>query len=261
MADTGNAGRSEGWRFWAFTLFMLALMVLFVALGLWQVLRLDEKERLIAAVAARFEQPPIELPPVAEWAATDSEQYDFRPVTVTGTYLPEATVLVFTSLGEARGTHSGPGYWVMTPLRLATGGTIFVNRGFVPQSARESFAGGGAPEAGMVSLSGVARLGETVGGFTPAPELGKRIDWVRNPARLATLAGRLEPPIAPLYIDLPAGPPGTLPQGGETVMSFPNNHLGYVITWFGFAALVPPLLWFWIRRQRQVPLVAAGRSR
>jgi surfeit locus 1 family protein len=27
-----------------------------------------------------------------------------------------------------------------------------------------------------------------------------------------------------------------LPQGGETVVDFPNNHLQYAITWFGLAA-------------------------
>ena len=42
---------------------------------------------------------------------------------------------------------------------------------------------------------------------------------------------------------------GSLPQGGETVVEFPNNHLGYAITWFGFAVLTPVLLAFWIGRQ------------
>ena len=42
-----------------------------------------------------------------------------------------------------------------------------------------------------------------------------------------------------------------LPQGGETVIEFPNNHLGYAITWFGFAILTPILLAFWISRQRK----------
>ncbi len=260
MADAGDAGRTYGWRFWAFTVFMLALMALFVGLGVWQVQRLTEKERLIAAVAARFEQPPVELPPIAEWSATDSEQFDYRPVAVAGTYMPEATVLVFTSLGEARGPHAGPGYWVMTPLRLPAGGTVFINRGFVPQSARETFAAGGSPESGLVSLAGIARLGEAIGSFTPAPDLAMRIDWVRNPTRLATVAGRLEAPVAPVYIDLPAGSPGALPQGGETVLDFPNNHLGYVVTWFGFAALVPPLLWFWVRRQRPARLPPADQG-
>ena len=29
--------------------------------------------------------------------------------------------------------------------------------------------------------------------------------------------------------------PGGLPQGGETLVDFPNNHLGYALTWFGLA--------------------------
>jgi surfeit locus 1 family protein len=55
--------------------------------------------------------------------------------------------------------------------------------------------------------------------------------------------------VAPLYVDLPAGPAGALPQGGETVVDFPNNHLGYAITWFGFAILTPLLLAGWIYKQ------------
>jgi surfeit locus 1 family protein len=37
------------------------------------------------------------------------------------------------------------------------------------------------------------------------------------------------------------------------MVSFPNNHLGYAITWFGFATLVPFLLFFWVRRQPRRP--------
>jgi surfeit locus 1 family protein len=53
----------------------------------------------------------------------------------------------------------------------------------------------------------------------------------------------------PLTVDLPASAPGALPQGGETVVDFPNNHLGYAFTWFGFALLTPSLLAYWIWRQ------------
>ncbi|MDO8534518.1 MAG: SURF1 family cytochrome oxidase biogenesis protein, partial [Xanthobacteraceae bacterium] len=30
--------------------------------------------------------------------------------------------------------------------------------------------------------------------------------------------------------------PGGLPQVGETLLVFPNNHLGYALTWYGLAA-------------------------
>ena len=37
-------------------------------------------------------------------------------------------------------------------------------------------------------------------------------------------------------IDADAAPgPGVLPQGGESRLVFPNNHLGYALTWFGLA--------------------------
>ena len=43
--------------------------------------------------------------------------------------------------------------------------------------------------------------------------------------------------ILPFYIDAgkEATPPGGFPQAGETVIEFPNNHLGYAITWYGLA--------------------------
>lgn len=253
MADSTPAPeQSRSWRLWAFVIFMLVLMGLFIGLGVWQVERLGEKERLIASVAARADLPPISLPPVSEWGAFDPEPFDFRAVTLAGEWLPQQTVLVFTSLAEPRGQRSGPGYWVMTPLALSGGGTVYVNRGYIPQESAAAFATGGTVASGEVPLTGVARLPEAIGAFTPAPDAAHRIDYIRNPARLHTLDRTLPGPVAPIYVDLPAGDAGALPQGGETVMEFPNNHLGYAITWFGFALLVPPLLILWVRRQRRV---------
>ena len=42
---------------------------------------------------------------------------------------------------------------------------------------------------------------------------------------------------APFSIDADAsGDPAALPEGGETALEFPNNHLNYAVTWFGLAA-------------------------
>jgi len=252
MAEVTTAADTSvrGARFWVFLVFMLALMALFIALGTWQVERLGEKERLVANVTARFNEPPKPFPPFGDWKVFDAGGYDYRPVSLTGAYRPQGTVLVFDSLTEPRGKFSGPGYWVMTPFMLATGGTVFVNRGFVPEASGPAFADGGALETGLISIAGVARDAEAIGSFTPAPDITRHIEWVRNPVRLAAMAGALPQPVAPVYIDVPAGPAGALPQGGETVVEFPNNHLGYAMTWYGFALLVPFLLFFWVRRQR-----------
>jgi surfeit locus 1 family protein len=236
------------WGRRGFAALMLALTVLFVWLGIWQWQRLQEKEALIATVADRMHRNPVDLPTPAMWPSLDFADFEYRPVTVTGTWLPDETVLVFTSLGDARGQYSGAGYWVMTPLALEQGGTVFINRGFVPQASRGAFAGGGAVTPGVVTLTGVGRLSEEVGSFTPGTDTPNRIEWVRNVERLARLVDPVHSPFAPVTLDLPSAGAGALPQGGETVVSFPNNHLGYAITWFGFALLTPILLAFWLRR-------------
>lgn len=235
----------------AFAMLMLALTGLFIALGVWQVERLGEKEALIARVADRMNAPPTELAPASEWQNLDPVSLDYAQVSVTGHYVPRHTITVFTSLGDARGEASGPGYWVLTAFALDSGGTVFVNRGFVPQDRRPDFMNGQGIDESPRTLTGVARQPEKAGTFTPEANLEDRIDYVRDPARLWLLTAPDLGPFAPVTIDLPAGPPGTLPQGGETVVDFPNNHLGYAMTWFGFALITPILLVFWLRRQRR----------
>ncbi len=60
--------------------------------------------------------------------------------------------------------------------------------------------------------------------------------FAREPALFARAAGLPADEVAPYSIDADATPlPGGLPQGGETMIVFPNNHLQYVVTWFGLA--------------------------
>lgn len=239
------------WLAWGFVVLMLALTVLFAALGWWQLNRLGEKDALTATVAERLNLEPRPLPPVAEWVGFDAEVFNYRPVRLSGTFAPDQSVLVFTSLSDPKGRYGGPGYWVMSPLVLDGGGVVWVNRGFVPDSRAQAFAAGGPATEGAVTLTGIARAPEEAGSFTPGPDAAKRVEWVRDPVRLSALADPALVPTAPVYVDLPAGEAGALPQGGETVVSFPNNHLGYAITWFGFAILTPILLVVWLFRQRQ----------
>jgi surfeit locus 1 family protein len=237
------------WMSWVFALVMLALTGLFLELGKWQLDRLAWKEGLIAQAATNMKLPPTPLPPASQWPSLDPQTFQYRPVTVTGHYLPDEEVRVFYGLSEeAKGAYSGAGSWLMTPFAIDGGGTVFVDRGFVPQNLPAG-AVVAAPPAGTLSISGVAVASEEPDFFTPAPDKASRMDWVRNTGRLATMLPPSSAPIAPVYIDLPAGPRGALPQGGETDVTFPNNHLGYAYTWFGFALTTLIMLAEWVRRQ------------
>ncbi|WIY53485.1 SURF1 family protein [Devosia sp. YIM 151766] len=241
------------WSDWLFSALMLALAGTCVFLGNWQMERLGEKEALIAAVDARLDAEPIPAPPSQDWAALDLQAWNFQPVTLTGSFRYTQTVTVFTSLSEARGRFSGPGYWVVTPFELAAGGTVFVNRGFVPEQYQEAAALGDlhGDDADTVSVVGLFRPGEAAGFMVPDPDMSNRIEWVRDPQRLAAMVDPALAPIAPFYVDLLAGAEGDLPQSGETVMQFPNNHFGYALTWYGFAIVAVIMLGFWLWRQRR----------
>lgn len=236
-----------GFGFWSFVLFMLALTGLFVLLGVWQVERLAEKEALIADVDRQLTQPPYDIPPADQWPMIDLGTYAYHPLTLTGRYRNDKAVLVFTNIPEPKGQYGGPGYWLMTPFEPTGGGTVFVNRGFIPQTSSANFLSAPGPD-GDQTVTGLALRAEAAGPFTPGPDQSNRIEWVRDPARLAALAG-ISQPVFGLTVDAPAGEPGGLPQGGETVIEFPNNHLGYALTWFGFALITPLLLAFWVFRQ------------
>ncbi|HTN41210.1 MAG TPA: SURF1 family protein [Asticcacaulis sp.] len=235
---------------WIFVAMMLALSATCVWLGTWQMQRLAEKEALVAVVDARLGADPVPVPPVDQWPGLDVEALNYQPVSLTGTFRYNQTVTVFTSLANARGPADGPGYWVVTPFMLADGGTVFVNRGFVPQDFQEAAVTDGEDDNLQVTISGLLRPGEAAGMMTPGPNTSDRIEWVRDPVRLAAMVDPAMAPFAPFYVDLPAGPAGQLPQGGETVVEFTNNHLGYAYTWYGFAIVAVVMLGFWLARQR-----------
>jgi surfeit locus 1 family protein len=242
--------RRPRWAVWLFAGAMALLGLFFLGLGKWQLDRLAWKEGLMADVAANMHQPPATFPPIAEWQHLDLDRWQYRPVTVTGRYEAGETVRVFVGLTDAaRGQYHGPGYWIMTPLTLEGGGTVWIDQGFVPQAEADRFADGGGVPTGTVTLSGVAVPSESADMFTPTPDAAHRIDWTRDLGRLSKSLPAAAQPVAPLYIDLPAGARGALPQGGETVVDFPNNHLGYAATWFGFALTTFIMLAEWLRRQ------------
>jgi surfeit locus 1 family protein len=247
-----DAGRPPARRAsWLFFVAMLALTLFFLGLAKWQFDRLHWKEGLIAQAETNMQLKPQPLAPAAEWASLDPEAYAYRPVTATGHYLPDQSVRVFIGLSADKpGRYSGPGYWIMTPFALEGGGTVFVNRGFVPQPLAADYVTDKTAPSGTVTIKGATVTSDKPSIFTPAPDTAHRIDWIRNIDRLTAFVSPSLKPIAPVFIDLPAGPPGSLPQGGETTVDYTNNHFGYAMTWLGFALTTAIMLAEWVRRQQ-----------
>jgi surfeit locus 1 family protein len=205
-----------------------------VGLGVWQLQRLAWKEALIAEVAARAAAPPVDAPPPADWASLAPADYEYRHVRLAGVYDFAHQALVFRALDQPRGRFGGPGYLVLTPLRLADGSDVIVNRGFIPFDQKDRLAEPQMQSSEPVVVSGLMRASEPRNWFTPADDPAHGQWFTRDPGAIA--AALKLPRAAPFTVDADAtGDPGVLPQGGETILAFPNNHQAYALTWFGMA--------------------------
>ena len=132
---------------------------------------------------------------------------------------------------------SGPGYWVLSPARLAGGSLVVVNRGFVPEGKQDPGTRREGQPRGVAEVAGAMRWPEPRGLFTPTDTPVKNLWFVRDPAAIAAAKGWGT--VAPFYIDQEAPPaPGGLPKVGPLKPSLPNNHLQYAVTWYGLALVV-----------------------
>jgi surfeit locus 1 family protein len=209
-------------------LFTLVMGAILVSLGVWQLHRLAWKEAILARVAARVTAPPQAVPPPAAWPTLQPDDYEYRHVALDGTFDHADEALVF------RGTAAGPGYFVLTPLRLADGSTVIVNRGFVPSDRADPTTRRAGEIAGPVHVVGLMREPEPRNLFTPKDDPAAGHYFTRDPALIAAHFGLRG--AAPFSVDADATPvPGGLPVGGATELDIPNNHFSYALTWFGLA--------------------------
>lgn len=214
----------------------VAMIVLLVGLGVWQLERRTWKLALIEQVERRLAAAPVVAPGPEQWPGIGRDDAYTR-VHASGRLLAgrDTYVQAVTDLGG--------GYWVLTPLRTSAGWTLLVNRGFVPADMR-----GRAPPPGQgeATVSGLLRITEPGGGFLRRNDPQAARWYSRDVAAIA--ASQRLGRTAPYFVDADRTGAGW-PRGGMTVIRFPNSHLVYALTWFALAALIGLLAFRAMRRQ------------
>jgi len=219
-----------------------ALVVTMVFLGLWQLRRLDEKRDYKALVEARQEAPIADVEAVVPAdqpvGSPAVEEVLYRSVRATGTYEADDTVVV-----ENRTYNSAPGAWVLTPLRLADGTAVVVNRGFIGYD-RSGEIVAPDPPTGRVRVEGLVFPSQTRGRFGATDPTEGRLSVLAR-VDLERYAAQLDGPVLPAYIQLvtttPAEP-APAPGAPELVALGPPEpdlgpHLSYAGQWFLFTAI------------------------
>jgi surfeit locus 1 family protein len=218
----------------------------FLALGTWQVERRTWKLALIARVDARVHAPAVPIPPRSEWPRINAPAYEYRHVEATGTFLNQAATPVQAL------TELGTGNWILTPLRVADGSIVLVNRGFVGSDTASGSSNDRAAPEGTTTVTGLLRMTEPKGRFLRTNDPSTNRWYSRDVQAIAAARGLHD--VAPYFIDADgagrAVPGSSAPVGGLTVITFHNSHLIYAITWYTLALMIPVALWFARREER-----------
>ena len=247
MADvTLHRPQGRGRVVFGAALFLLLLTAL-LALGTWQVQRLAWKEQLLSDIAERRGAAPVSIDAIEATLAQGGD-VEYRPVTVTGTFANNRERHFFATW------HGRTGYYVYTPLALADGRFVFVNRGFVPFENKEPEMRKQGQLTGQQTVTGLARmqLDGKPSSIVPDNDVAKNIFYWKDLGTMASTVGIPAERLVPFFIDADDTPnPKGMPIGGVTQFDLPNNHLQYAVTWYGLALALLAVGFAYVRRWRK----------
>ena len=202
---------------------------LFIALGIWQYGRHVDERDAKAATRAEYAAP---APAFDESVAGEGDR-----VELTGTYASDDV------LWRNRVRNGSAGFDVLTPLTLAGGTVVLVDRGWIPRATATAGLDTVAPPAGTVTVRGVMNASRP---FRPDDAVEERVGAPSVPrvdveqVAIATDATLADVWVVAQFQDPTPGPDGPeLPQPPDLSSV---NHLGYTYQWFALA-LIPLIGW------------------
>jgi surfeit locus 1 family protein len=238
----------KGGRAWTGAMLLLASVLavgLTLRLGLWQLDRAAQKQALQAQIDAQAARPPLDTAELARAPAQAQAQH-YRAARLQGRWLPQHTVFL-----DNRQMRGRPGFFVVTPLQLADGSAVLVQRGWVARDPAERARLPAVPTP----------LGEILVQGRVAPPPSRLFEFesaqsgvIRQNLDLAAFAAETRLQLRPLSMQqtLGAQPDDGLLRDWPQVLAQVDKHHGYAFQWFALAALIAGLyVWFQLLRPRR----------
>ncbi|XP_005987457.1 surfeit locus protein 1 isoform X2 [Latimeria chalumnae] len=204
------------------------------------------KLKLIQDLWDRTNAEPIPLP----LDPLELKELEYRRVTVRGYFdhSKELYIVPRTPVDPQREAREAgrlistgeSGANVITPFYCTDLGiTILVNRGFVPRKKMKPETRSKGQITEEIDLTGIVRLTETRKPFVPQNNTEKNRWHYRDLEAMAQVTEA-----EPIFIDadLRSTVPGG-PIGGQTRVTLRNEHMQYIITWYGLCGATS-FMWF-----------------
>ena len=229
-------------------LLMAAIVVaaLTARLGVWQLDRAAQKEQLQQAMQSQAALPPLAADALPRTRA-DGAATPHRRALLQGQWLNERSIYL-----DNRPMNGRTGFYLVTPLKLADGTAVLVQRGWLPRDAADRTHVAPPPAAtGTVTVQGriapaLARLYEFDAAASGVIRQNLAIDAYAQEAALPLRPWALVQDAEP---DAPAD--GLLRQWPAPDLGL-HTHYGYAFQWFSLCALTVLLYaWFQFIRPRR----------
>ncbi len=244
-----SAWRAMFSRKWVFaTLFVLTGAVVCARLGIWQLDRLTQR-RLFNAHYSEIVQESTLILDASQ--TLDLTTMDYRSVIVKGIYDPTKSVALRNQYHDNQ-----PGYFLLTPLVLADGSAILIERGWIPSEGNSTPADWRKyDQPGEVTIKGIIRVGEAqpeVGGV-PDPELipGQTHLDFWNIVNVVRISQQVPYKLPPVFIQPDLAPDLSVPPFPyQPVVEISEGpHMGYALQWFTFGSILVFGYPFFLKKQ------------
>jgi len=206
-------------RDWAGLVFALVVAAVCVRLGAWQLDRLRQRRAWNAVALAAGERPPLGV----TGGALTADAVRDRRLRARGIY-----DYAHERLWHGRSYEGIPGVDLITPLRLADGGAVLVDRGWAPSPDGYHVDEGAYREADSADVLGLGMSAPRARGDVDPARLQDSV-----PYRLLPFVIQQLPPSTALNRPLP---PGLIRWPAPELSDGP--HLSYAVQWFSFAIII-----------------------
>lgn len=233
-----------GWIALALVVAMFTYLALTV-LAPWQLGKNTKTSRENNQIEAALKADPVPVTSVLPRQDSSAPDAQWRPVTATGRYLPDAEVLArLRSIGGA------PAYEVLTAFAVQDGPTVLVNRGYVRPDQGTAVPAVADPPTGTVTVTARLRDSETAptDDRQPFTEAGFQQVYGIDTSQVARLTAT---PLTGSYLQLVEDQPGAL-----EVLTLPKLDAGpflsYGIQWIAFGIVAPLGLGYFVYSELKI---------
>ncbi len=234
---------------WILTTSLVLLgTALCVRLGIWQLDRLASRRLFNAHYLKVSQSDPLNLTGDSQENLLDM---DYRPVTLHGVYDFSNNIVLRNQYRNGQ-----PGYFLLTPLILADGSAVLIERGWIPSEGNSNPKDWHKYDvSSQINISGIIRTGQTqpeLGGV-PDPQLSgeqTRLDFW-NLVNLERISKQVPYKLLPVFIQPnPTPAANTPPFPYQPVIEISEgSHFGYALQWFTFAFILFFGYPFFLRKQ------------